>query len=176
VSPTLRSIFGHSTFNQLFVRQQDNFSCAAACYTTVARLYRLDPALDLKFFQKALRVTFNGAQLSRMKKVSAEYLPEISAGNNSYHGGIAVGCIRYKPDGLPHAVLFLGRRADTVVYYDPLDHRIWRDQVSNMRRANMWTANFPSIPTAGFDFWLSKSEPNPFPIRKQAFWIKERRV
>lgn len=175
MSAPLKSVFGRATFDQLFIRQRDGFSCAAASFATIARLYKLDPSKDLAFFKKALKVTFSGAQQSQIEKACGEHLPAVSEGANTYHGGIALASIRYKPDGISHAVVFLARKDDIVVYYDPLDHRIWRDQVDNMRRDGTWTANFPSIPGADFDFWVRRSEQNPFRIKEQEFWIKERR-
>ena len=41
-----------------------------------------------------------------------------------------------KPLGDDHAVVFLGRKADTIVYYDPADHRVYHDKIANMRRGS----------------------------------------
>src|SRR5438270_2268081 len=152
MAPTLRSVFGRKTVDQLFVRQRDNYSCTAASCATIARLYKVDAAKDLQFFKTALKIDFNGADAKQIENTCKEHLPVTKTGKNTYDGGTALGFIRHKPDGIPHAVVFLARRKDTVVYYDPLDDRIWRDQVGNMRRDGTWAANLPSIPGGDFDF------------------------
>jgi hypothetical protein len=107
-------------------------------------------------------------------------VPE-QAGNNVYHGGVALAFMRHKPEGDPHAVLYLARKRDTQIYYDPLDHNIYSDAVRNMAPLKddsdkKWTANFPRIPGFTFNFLSSMAEPNPYPLRQQGFWRRDHKL
>ena len=178
----LKDLFRKKSFDETFIRQPDDVSCAAASCATIARLYDLDPALNFRFFRKALKVDFDGAHDADIEKAARTYLPVEKAGRNTYRGGIALGAIIHKPDGDAHSVVFLARKDETLIYYDPHEHKIFSDHVRNMRRplndegrTDTWTANCPAIPGADFDFWARLAEPNPYSLRRQVFWIREHR-
>ena len=177
----LKSIFNARTFDRTFVRQRDDFSCAAACCATIARLYGLSRSKDLAFFRRELNVSMNGTPAEKIEKICREHLPAEKTGVNVYKGGVALGFIVHKPDGDDHVVVFLARRDKTLIYYDPVEHKIYRDTTDNMQRARntkdpckTWTANFPEIEGADFEFWSKRAEDNPYKLREQGFWLKDR--
>lgn len=176
----LNSVFNPASFDKTFIRQLDDFSCTAAACATIARLYGLSADKDIGFFKKELRVGFDGAKHKHVKRVCKEHLPFVDKGKGTYRGGIAFGYIQHKPDGEDHAVIFLARKDDTLIYYDPFDHLIFKDSIANMRHNKKeadpckgWVANFPAIEGADFDFWEKHAVQNPFRLQDQAFWIKK---
>ncbi len=173
---TLLNTFNSKNLGPEFKRQHDYFSRAAAICATATKLYGLDESKNLKFFQKEFRLKLTGTNKKTLEKQCSLHLPVEKIGINIYHGGIAVAIIEHKPAGGDHAVLFLARKDNIQIYYDPLDHRIYSDHIRNMRRGSYgaWTANLPEIPRTGFDFWSQRAEANPFILRQQAFWLKER--
>ena len=176
----LKDVFNPKCFSRTFIRQRDSFSCVAACCATIARLYGLPVSQDLEFFRSRLHTTPDGVSMAKLEKLCRTVLPVTSMGCNSYHGGVALGFIRHKPDGVDHAVVFLARNKDVLIYYDPYDHRVLRDTVGNMQRGSdrydsykTWTANFLPLAGADFEFWEAQAEDNPYKLREQAFWRHE---
>lgn len=173
--------FNQKSFDRFFVRQRDDFSCVPASLATIARLQKLDRKLSYEFFRKTVgRARLRGCYPSEIRQACEKYLPDARTGFNAYRGGVALAYIRHKPDGEDHAVVFLARKSNEIVYYDPMDHKIYRDNVRNMRRSSLkdgwgtWTASFPEQQGAGFAFWSKHAEPNPYPLEKQRFRILQR--
>ena len=130
--------------------------------------------MDLAFFQLAARSSLHGTYHKPFERALRAFLPVTSVRQDApYKGGMALGTVRSKPDGMTHMVVYVGRQDDTFLYYDPFWHRITRDQKNNMQRPDRWLATLPDIQGADFSFWNRHAENNQFPLRKQAFWLKE---
>ena len=157
----------------LFVPQQDDYSCGAACLATVARLYQL-AAVDYDAFRVLLDPNpETGSSALKMAEVSRGYLPVESLGEDSYNGGVAIANIT-EDEG--HYVVFLCRKGDRVIYYDPYEHEVlvkdidqinWMSDPSwtsktgyHLRR---WSINFAPLPDNSFERWESLLKPAPAP-------------
>jgi len=178
MTAALETIFNQNAFDRIFIRQPDDVSCTAAALTTLARLYDLPDSYDLPFFRRALSTRFYGTYFKSIRGCILTHFPVKSSGA-VYSNGIAYGSIRHKPDGDNHSVVFLAKSSQTLIYYDPYDHRIYRDQTKNMQRSTpfhphaRWVANMPTIEGADFDFWNNHAADNPYKLRDQVFWLKE---
>ena len=152
------------------VPQTDGCSCAAACMATIVRLYSLDPALDYAFFRHALGTTPEGVDHETIAAVARQYLPPAETRTDIYTGGIALGYMQHKTTGDDHVVVFLAQKDDAVIYYCPLDNKIYLDKWQDMRRAAdvndptaEWTCCFENIQGADFSFWQKYAVSNPAP-------------
>lgn len=184
----LASIFNSASFTQsdafdkVFIRQLDDVSCAPAVIATACRLYGIDTPPTLAALRQEMGTGRNGTSLDMVSATAEKYLPVTSRGRNRYAGGIAIGSIRHKTEGQLHCVLFLARTDNHYIYYDPMDHKIYRDHVRNMSRLdrqsrydqswNLHYINLPSLAGADTDFWLKYATENPFKLKKQVFWQK----
>lgn len=134
--------------NAVFVRQQDDYSCGAACLATVARIYDVTGADYDRLRNELLPDPSVGTSNADMETVSRRYLPVTSAGERSYTGGIAIANI-LEDEG--HYVVFLCRERDQVIYYDPYDHALVQDDIKNIRwvseaeKSQEWAINFPPL-------------------------------
>lgn len=175
----LETLFNQKSFDRVFIRQLDDRSCTPAACATIARLYDLPNEKDIPFFRQALKTGFNGTYIQHLRSAVRQLLPVTKTGVDVYDGGVALACIRHKPTGENHSVVFLAKKGSEVIYYDPCDHRIYHDNVRNMQRGvqglphERWTANMPAIKGTSFSFWKKLSVPNPYPLKSQVFWLKE---
>lgn len=145
-------------FQALFVWQQDEFSCGPACLATVAKIYGIGN-VDYQFFRNSLNpIPTVGSCNLKMVDVSRAHLPFESAGEDSYKQGIAVANIIDGGEG--HYVVFLARKGDKIIYYDPYEHDIvvttmekmkWISESGHLKR---WSINFLPQQDKNFDFWL----------------------
>jgi hypothetical protein len=144
-------------FDDLFVRQRDEYSCGVACLATVARLYGV-----VETDYDALRVLLNpcpdmGSCHLKMAEVSRDLLPFAGVGEDCYAGGIAVAYIFDEDED--HYVVFLSQQGDEVIYYDPYEHRIFIKNraaingVATLRSLKNWVVNFQPLEGASFAEW-----------------------
>lgn len=176
------SFLQSDAFDAVFVRQPDDVSCAPAVMTTACRLYGIDPLPTFEQLRRDMGTGNNGTHLDKIIETAEKYLPVTSRGRNRYAGGTAIGSIRHKTEGALHCVLFLARTGDHYVYYDPMDHKIYRDHVRNMSRLdrrsrsdqswNLHYINLPPLAGTDADFWLKYATDNPFKLKEQVFWQK----
>ncbi len=144
-----------------FIFQQDDHSCGPACLATVARLYKADISLSYDFFRRLLNPSpTTGSDNLLMADIAKEHLPFIAAAENIYHGGIAVANILHPENGEGHYVVFLSKRNEDIIYYDPYDHEIHAEQEKNIQwlsetgHLKRWSINFLQIPNATWQTWI----------------------
>lgn len=129
-----------------FVWQKDDYSCGPACLTTVGNLFGMTAA-DYDTLRAILEPnTEVGSCNFKMTDVSRDFFPVISAGEETYHGGIAVANIMQEEEG--HYVVFLCCENDTVIYYDPFHHELVMDRlddlewISESKHLTRWSINY----------------------------------
>jgi len=149
-------------FPRHFTRQLDDYSCGPAALTTVARLF--DVEKDYLFFRNLMdpcpRI---GSIPEKMAAGAKAHLPYTGHGENTYQGGIAIANIIHVSDVEEgHYVVFLDRRDDAFVYYDPYDHAVMQVARGDLRWISdddpplvEWTINFAPLPGMAFDDWLT---------------------
>ena len=159
--------------NDFFVPQRDDYSCGAACLATVARLYQMGTA-DYAAFRALLEPDpETGSCALKMAEISRGFLPVESIGEDSYTGGIAIANIT-EDEG--HYVVFLCRKGDRVIYYDPYEHDVLVkdiDQINWMSdpswtsktgyHLKRWSINFEPLPGNSFERWENLIKPKPVP-------------
>lgn len=145
-----------ASFNSLFVRQEDGFSCGVACLATIAKLYEI-PEVDYTLLRQLLAPQpQEGISNKKMIDISKTYLPFESAGENCYTGGIAIANIT-EDEG--HFVLFLCRENDRVIYYDPYEHKLIESRLSDINwvseteRLKNWAINFQPVQDNSIAQW-----------------------
>ncbi|TNE31181.1 MAG: hypothetical protein EP349_04340 [Alphaproteobacteria bacterium] len=160
----------------VFIYQRDDYSCGPACLATVSLI--LGKETDYDFFRQLLIPNpESGTRNSQLAAAAAAHLGAVSHGEDSYRGGIAIANIIHPPSRDGHYVVFLDKRDDKIIYYDPYDHEIHIclqddiEWVSEEGHLEKWSVNFPPQEDADFDFWKSLQEAvhqQPKLIHKQA--------
>lgn len=160
----------------------DDFSCGPACLATIAHLSGVGAEYDYDYFRGLLaprpRV---GSHPHDMINAARETLPLIGAGDGVYKGGLALGYIVYEdntkiisPDEpeIDHYVVFLARKKDQVVYYDPYDNEVYSRSLSRMkwhstyswpgisRQMEHWAVTFETPKNLTFDFCAAAAVPH----------------
>lgn len=152
---------GGIVFPSSFIRQLDDYSCGPACLATVARLFGVDR--DYGFFRDLMDPCPEiGSRPEKMAAGARAHLPYSGHGEGTYTGGVAIANIIHVSDVEEgHYVVFLERRGDDFVYYDPYDHDILRVGRADLRWESdddppliEWTINFRTLPGMDFNSWL----------------------
>ena len=129
-----------------FVRQRDDYSCGPACLTTVGNLYKVAGATYDKLRMILEPNTAVGSCNFKMTDVSRDFFPVASAGEDTYHGGVAVANIMQEEEG--HYVVFLCQDGDRILYYDPYYHELVIDRldglawISESKHLTRWSINY----------------------------------
>jgi hypothetical protein len=146
-----------------FIRQDDEYSCGAACMATVARLFGQYKD-DYNFFRDQLAPDpGKGVHNDDMISASRNYLPFDGAGEGAYTGGVAIANIIQKGEG--HFVVFLCREKDQILYYDPYEHELVQtaekdiEWVSETDKLQKWAINFKPVPGNSLPKWLAVLSP-----------------
>jgi len=140
-----------------FVWQKDDYSCGPACLTTVGRLYAVAAATYDTLRAILAPDTDVGSCNFRMAAVSRDFLPVISDGEDTYHGGVAVANIMQEGEG--HYVVFLCREEGNVIYYDPYHHELVIDRpealawISESKHLTRWSINYGPLAARGIAAW-----------------------
>jgi hypothetical protein len=144
-------------FDDLFVRQRDDYSCGVACLATVARLYGVAET-DYDALHLLLKPSPDmGSCHLKMAEVSRALLPFAGAGEDCYAGGIAVAYIFDEDED--HYVVFLSQKDGAVIYYDPYEHRLFIKNhadingVATLRTLKNWVVNFQPLEGYSFAAW-----------------------
>jgi hypothetical protein len=151
-------------FDDLFIRQPDDYSCGAACLATVARIYDLQDK-DYPFFRELLApCPDTGVDNPVMENFAKEMLPYAASGEGVYDGGIAIANILHAESREGHYVVFLAEKEGKIAYYDPYDHEIFIEEkekiewVSGCGQHKNWAINFEPLEGNSFDVWESLKE------------------
>jgi len=143
------------SFDDFFVPQQDDYSCGAACLATIARLYGI-AHVDYGLLRQQLDPNpETGTSHAKMIDVGRSFPCFASAGIDCYSGGIAIANI-FDEEG--HYVVFLCRKEDQVVYYDPYCHAIVTKNLSGIEWISdegvpRWALNFKPLADGSFERW-----------------------
>ena len=156
-----------SRAERIFTRQRDEISCGPACLATVAKLYA---ALGLSLHdEKRLKTYMDfraaanpseevGTPEETVRALCERHLPYESAGARTYHGGVAIADIVQEGEG--HYVVFLCKKDDVILYYDPYENELVADKMahidwrSGFESAEQWSVNFKVFPDNSFERWL----------------------
>lgn len=148
--------------NDFFVRQLDDYSCGPAALATVSKIYQLGLTYDDLHFE-ADPDPLVGTSEQVMTRITADFFPAETAGENTYQGGVAIACIIQGGEG--HYVVLLEKENDKVIYYDPYEHELVIEKIDKIDWANgdrsskNWAVNFTPLPKNSFDVWLALAEP-----------------
>ena len=134
---------------KFLIRQQDTISCGPACLASAAKIFNIAAAYP------DLRATLNpdpviGSVNEEVADLCARTLPYLSAGENTYTGGLAVANIMFEGEG--HYVLFLQKQGDEVLYYEPFHHELVIDRldrlewISESGHLKNWSVNLGDLP------------------------------
>lgn len=150
---------------KIFTRQQDGISCGPACLATVAKLFKADEQNNLAdgaksysdFRSEAKPNDDFGTAQKTMTEICNNSLPVENSGAFSYNGGVAIANI---VQGEGHYVVFLCKKDDLVLYYEPYCHELVIDKLadidwrSGFGWEDNWSINFKNIPNNSFERWI----------------------
>lgn len=147
----------------MLIPQSSEYTCGPACAATVAAIYGVER--DYAFFCNALEPDPDiGTPEGDLAAVCRKYLPCTDYGEESYRGGVSIAFIIHRPSGDEHYVVFLDRRGDDIVYYEPYDDDIVTKPISDIEwgaecgRLSNWSVNFTPIDGADFSTWEKLGE------------------
>jgi hypothetical protein len=145
-----------------FVRQLDDYSCGPACLATLSNIYEsglsYEECRDYANPDPAV-----GTDHNLMAFICDQYMPFDSAGEGSYHGGVAIALVTQENEG--HYVVFLAQEKDKVVYYDPYHHELVVDSLKDVEWYSLsvgsaaWSANMARLEDNSIQRWLDMAKP-----------------
>lgn len=160
------------SFRKSLIRQRDDYSCGPACLSTIAALHGIGSVKSYDFFRGILQPRpAIGSHPHAMIAAAMENLPCTGAGEGVYEDGLALGYIVYEKNKIlpsflekatDHYVVFLGKKENKIVYYDPYDDRIYNRGLNKLKwhstftwpfidhTLRHWTVTFET--PKGFDF------------------------
>lgn len=155
---------------EIFTRQLDDYSCGPACLATVGNIYATGK--DYTFYRNQAKPDPNdGTPEGRMTDLAKKLLPFEGSGLDTYKGGVAIAHI-IQDEG--HYVVFLKQEGDRVLYYDPYEHELVIDKLSNVAwqsdhgDRDHWAMDFTPLPDNSIARWVDMALPKPLPPQFRA--------